>query len=156
MKSIIYSLLGLSLVMMSACINTLDTHPTTVFDAATGMGKQSNSRGFINATYSDSINSGYAGSGSCVAWEARTPNGVKCSQVGEGIDGTATELGLSSSNDWGVNRFGLLRRCNLIITNVSNSKILSEAEKNELSAHGCIMRGMIFFDQTRKMGRLCR
>lgn len=153
MKSIIYSLLGLSLVMMSACINTLDTHPTTVFDAATVWGSKATVEGFINATYSDIINSGYAGSGSCVAWEARTPNGVKCSQVGEGIDGTATELGLSSSNDWGVNRFGLLRRCNLIITNVSNSKTLSEAEKNELSAHGYLMRGMIFFDQTRKMGR---
>ncbi len=153
MKSIIYSLLGLSLVMMSACINTLDTHPTTVFDAATVWGSKATVEGFINATYSDIINSGYVGSGSCVAWEARTPNGVKCSQVGEGIDGTATELGLSSSNDWGVNRFGLLRRCNLIITNVSNSKTLSEAEKNELSAHGYLMRGMIFFDQTRKMGR---
>lgn len=153
MKSIIYSLLGLSLVMMSACINTLDTHPTTVFDAATVWGSKATVKGFINATYSDIINSGYAGSGSCVAWEARTPNGVKCSQVSEGIDGTATELGLSSSNDWGVSRFGLLRRCNLIITNVSNSKTLSEAEKNELSAHGYLMRGMIFFDQTRKMGR---
>ena len=33
------------------------------------------------------------------------------------------------------------------------SSTLSEAEKNELSAHGYLMRGMIFFDQARKMGR---
>lgn len=76
-----------------------------------------------------------------------------CSQVGEGIDNVATELGLSTGNDWGVNRFGLLRKVNMIITNVQNSSTLNETEKIELKAHGNLMRGMIFFDQARKMGR---
>lgn len=109
--------------------------------------------GFINSTYDAVINSGYAGSGSSISWEARTPNGVLCSQVGEGIDNVATELGLSTGNDWGVNRFGLLRKVNMIITNVQNSSTLNETEKIELKAHGNLMRGMIFFDQARKMGR---
>ena len=154
MKNILkYGFLGLGIVAMTSCIDTMDTHPTTVFDAETVWGSKATVEGFVYATYTDVIHTGYAGSGTSVGWEARTPNSVRCSQVGEGIDGTATELGISNGNDWGCNRFSLLRRANLIIHNVEASSTLSEAEKNELSAHGYLMRGMIFFDQARKMGR---
>ncbi|MDE5712003.1 MAG: RagB/SusD family nutrient uptake outer membrane protein, partial [Bacteroides sp.] len=154
MKNIFkYGLLGLGVVTLSSCINTLDTHPTTVFDAETVWGSKATVEGFVYATYTDVIHAGYAGSGTSVGWEARTPNSVRCSQVGEGIDGVATELGVSESSDFGCNRFSLLRRANLIIHNVENSATLSDAEKKELSAHGYLMRGMIFFDQARKMGR---
>ena len=154
MKNILkYGFLGLGIVAMTSCIDTMDTHPTTVFDAETVWGSKATVEGFVYATYTDVIHTGYAGSGTSVGWEARTPNSVRCSQVGEGIDGTATELGISNGNDWGCNRFSLLRRANLIIHNVEASSTLSEAEKKELSAHGYLMRGMIFFDQARKMGR---
>ena len=154
MKNILkYGFLGLGMVAMSSCMDTMDTHPTTVFDAETVWGSKATVEGFVYGTYSDVIHAGYAGSGTSVGWEARTPNAVRCSQVGEGIDGTATELGIDNSNDWGCNRFSLLRKANLIIHNVQASSTLSEAEKNELSAHGYLMRGMIFFDQARKMGR---
>lgn len=154
MKNILkYGFLGLGIVAMTSCIDTMDTHPTTVFDAETVWGSKATVEGFVYATYTDVIHTGYAGSGTSVGWEARTPNSVRCSQVGEGIDDTATELGISNGNDWGCNRFSLLRRANLIIHNVEASSTLSEAEKKELSAHGYLMRGMIFFDQARKMGR---
>lgn len=154
MKNILkYGFLGLGIVAMTSCIDTMDTHPTTVFDAETVWGSKATVEGFVYSTYTDVIHAGYAGSGTSVGWEARTPNSVKCSQVGEGIDGVATELGVSSSSDFGCNRFSLLRRANLIIHNVEASSTLSEAEKRELSAHGYLMRGMIFFDQARKMGR---
>ena len=154
MKNILkYGFLGLGIVAMTSCIDTMDTHPTTVFDAETVWGSKATVEGFVYSTYTDVIHAGYAGSGTSVGWEARTPNSVKCSQVGEGIDGTATELDISSGQDWGCNRFSLLRRANLIIHNVEASSTLSEAEKRELSAHGYLMRGMIFFDQARKMGR---
>ena len=148
-----YGILGISLMILNSCIDTLDTRPTTSFDDETVWGSKATVEGFINSTYDAVINSGYAGSGSSISWEARTPNGVLCSQVGEGIDNVATELGLSTGNDWGVNRFGLLRKVNMIITNVQNSSTLNETEKIELKAHGNLMRGMIFFDQARKMGR---
>lgn len=154
MKNILkYGFLGLGIVAMTSCIDTMDTHPTTVFDAETVWGSKATVEGFVYATYSSVINNGYAGSGTSVGWEARTPNSVRCSQVGEGIDDVATELGISNGNDWGCNRFSLLRKANMIIHNVQASSTLSEAEKNELSAHGYLMRGMIFFDQARKMGR---
>ena len=154
MKNILkYGFLGLGIVAMTSCIDTMDTHPTTVFDAETVWGSKATVEGFVYSTYTDVIHAGYAGSGTSVGWEARTPNAVKCSQVGEGIDGTATELDISSGQDWCCNRFSLLRRANLIIHNVEASSTLSDAEKKELSAHGYLMRGMIFFDQARKMGR---
>ena len=154
MKNILkYGLLGLGIVAMSSCKDTMDTHPTVVFDAETVWGSKATVEGFVYATYNNVINTGYAGSGTSVGWEALTPNAVKCSQVGEGIDTWATETGLSVDTDAGCNRFALLRKANLIIHNVEASASLTDAEKKELSAHGYLMRGMIFFDQARKMGR---
>ena len=154
MKNILkYGFLGLGIVAMTSCIDTMDTHPTTVFDAETVWGSKATVEGFIYSTYTDVIHTGYAGSGTSVGWEARTPNSVRTDNVAGSIDGVATELGISTGNDYGCNRFSLLRRVNLIIHNVEANSTLSEAEKKELSAHGYLMRGMIFFDQARKMGR---
>lgn len=155
MKSIFkYGVVGLCILAMSSCKDTLDTHPTTSFDDETVWGSKATAAAFINGIYSNVIeNCGYAGSGSSVGWEARTPNSARCSQVGEGIDGMATELGVSNSSDYGANRFSLLRRCNLAIEKVTESDKLSDTEKDELLAQAHFLRGLIFFDQARKMGR---
>ena len=109
MKNILkYSFLGLGIAAMSSCMDTMDTHPTTEFDAETVWGSKATVEGFVYSTYTDVIHAGYAGSGTSVQWEARTPNSVRCTQVGEGIDGVATELGVSSGSDFGCNRFYLL------------------------------------------------
>lgn len=157
MKNILrYGLFGLGMIGVTSCINTLDTHPTVTFDAETVWGSKSTVEGFVYAAYNDIIWDGYAGSGTCVGWEARTPYGVLSSQVGDGAgnnDGVSTELGISSSNDWGPSRFSYLRRCNMIIENVQASATLSEAEKAELQAHGRFLRGLVFYKQARTMGR---
>lgn len=149
-----YGLLGLGLFAMTSCIDTMDTHPTTSFEENVVWSSEASASAFINAIYDDVIrNCGYAGSGSSVGWEARTPNSVRCSQVGEGIDGVATELGVSKGSDFGTNRFALLRRCNLSIAKVSENEALSESAKKQLLASARFLRGLIFFDQARKMGR---
>lgn len=148
-----YGLIGICLVGMASCIDTMDTHPTESFDESTVWGSKATADAFVYSTYENVINVGWGGSSSCVAWEARTPNSIRCSQVGEGIDGIATELGISAGSDFGANRFGVLRKCNMIIENVQKSEALSEGEKAELIAQGHFLRGMVFFDQARKMGR---
>ena len=91
----------------SGCKDTLDTHPMTTFDDAVVWGSKATAEAFITATYANVVTgSGYAGGGTCVDWEARTPNSVKCSQVGEGIDHFATELGLNRNVNYGINRTG--------------------------------------------------
>lgn len=154
LKYISYPMIGLSLIGLSACMDTLDTHPTESFSEAEVWGSKSTADAFVEGTYNAVITSaGLAGDGTCVQWAARTPDGAQCSQVGEGIDGVATELGLSTSTDMGINRFSQLRRCNLIIEKANASTSLSDSEKAELVAHGRFLRGLIFYWQAKTMGR---
>lgn len=150
-KYIKFTFVGLGLLSLSSCINTLDTKPTQSFESEVIWGNKVSTEGFINKTYDEVLRDGWV---QCVDWEARTPNSAQCSQVGEGIDNVATEAGLDRNNDWGINRFGILRRANMILTNVAASGSLNEEEKKELMAHGYLIRGMIFFNQARKMGRI--
>ena len=156
MKNIFkYGFLGLTLaVTMPSCIDTMDTKPASSFTGEVIWGSKSTVEAFINSIYDGVITqSGYAGSGSSIAWESRTPNSVKASQVGEGIDGFATELGISTGTDYGVNFSASLRKCNLVIKNVEENQTLSEADKASLIAQAKFLRGMIFFNQARKIGR---
>ena len=151
-----YSLIGLGLLSTVSCVDTLDTKPTESYDDATVWGSKSTAMAFVNSTYESVVNGYYAGSGSCTSWESLTPNSALCSQVGDNmgsINTTATETGISNESNYGPNRAGLLRRCNLIIQRVAESSSISDADKAELIAHGRFLRGLVFFDQTRKMGR---
>lgn len=139
---------------LSSCIDTMDTKPASSFTGEVVWGSKSTVEAFINSIYDGVITgAGYAGSGSSIQWESRTPNSVQCSQVGEGIDGVATELGISTGSDFGTNFSSSLRKCNLVITNVAANPTLSEGEKASLTAQAKFLRGMIFFNQARKIGR---
>ncbi len=157
MKNILkYGLMGLGVMAMTSCIDTLDTKPKVIFDAETVWGSKATVEGFVYSAYNDIIWNGYAGSGSCVEWEARTPNGVLSTDWSDGFgntDGVTIESSINTGNDWGVNRFSHLRRANMIIENVEASTALTEEEKALLKAHGHMLRGMIFFQQARLMGR---
>lgn len=154
LKYISYPLIGLSLLGLSACQDTLDTHPTEIFSESEVWGSKTTADAFVDGTYNAVITScGLAGGGSCVEWASRTPDGAQCSQVGEGIDGVATELGLSLNTNMGIDRFSQLRRCNLIIQKANESEALTPGEKDELIAHGRFLRGLIFYWQTKTMGR---
>lgn len=75
MKKIIkYGILSLGFVSISSCMDTMDTHPTTVFNDEAVWNSKATVEGFVYAAYSSVINNGYAGSGQSVGWEARTPN----------------------------------------------------------------------------------
>ena len=150
-KSIKYSLFALCALALASCQDVLDTHPTSSFDDEAVWGSKATADAFINSTYS-SVLGIWAGSSASIGWEARTPNTVRCSQVGEGIDALAME-NIANSNDFGANRSGILRSCNLIIEKVEASTALSADEKTALKAEGYFLRGMVFFDQARKMGR---
>ncbi|MGN0309800.1 MAG: RagB/SusD family nutrient uptake outer membrane protein, partial [Bacteroides sp.] len=156
MKQILkYGFISLTLVAtLSSCMDTMDTHPASSFTSDVIWGSKSTVEAFINGIYDGVITgSGYAGSGSSIAWESRTPNSVCCSQVVEGIDGVATELGISTDSDFGTNFSSSLRKCNLVIENVEANEKLSAAEKHSLISQAKFLRGLIFFNQARKIGR---
>lgn len=144
-------LLSMFALGITSCIDTLNTHPTSMFDDATVWSTKSTAQAFVYSTYANAIGV-LTGSGQCVSWESRTPNSIQCSQVGEGIDNIATEYGINTSSDFGSNRFSILRSCNLIIQKAEQST-MSDKDKAEIIAQGRFIRGIIFFDQARKMGR---
>ncbi len=155
-KYLKYCALGVG-TLLASCMDTLDTQPAVNFGSDKIFSNKTNAEAFMNGVYAslmDDIlvpkhNSSITG----IAWESRTPNSVKCDQVGDGIDGVATELGITPNSDFGPNRFGLLRKCNLAIENVTASEGIAEADKTSLVAQARLARGMVFFDQARKMGR---
>ncbi len=144
-------------ILFASCMDTLDTQPAANFGSDEIFNNKTNAEAFMNGVYAslmdDVLYTKYRSSNSGIAWESRTPNSVMCDQVGDGIDGVATELGITPNSDFGPNRFGLLRKCNLVIENVAASSGIAEADKTSLIAQARLVRGIVFFDQARKMGR---
>ena len=152
-KNILFSLLGLGLLILApSCRDTLDTHPTDFFDEETVWSSYSTANAFINATYASVLNGLWAGSGTAVTWEARTPNTVEADQVTRPSDRWALEI-FNRSQDLGANQASRLRRCNLIIEKATASENLSAEEKTVVVAEGKFLRAMVFFYQARTMGR---
>lgn len=160
-KVLFISILGLLAAGVTSCVDTLDTHPNDFFDEETVWSSYSTASAFVNGAYAQVLtepsNSDYsgmwAGNGAATFWECRTPNSVRCSEVGEGPDNFTFESNITPSFDYGVNYSNSLRKCNIIIEKAAASEVLSDEEKTQLVADGKFLRAMIFFDQTRKMGR---
>lgn len=146
-KIALISCLGLG--WFSSC-DVMDTEPFETYSEDLVWSSKEMADAFVLGTYPDII--GYF-AGSSASWEALTPNGTECDQVGNYINTTATETGLSSSTDYGFGRFNLQRRCNQILEHVESSQILSEEQKRELIGEAHFLRGLLWFDMTRKMGR---
>jgi len=160
-KIYLISLMGLLFFGVSSCNDPLDTHPTEFFDEETVWSSYSTANAFVNAAYGSVLadsNNGegtgmWAGNGSAVFWECRTPNSIWCSLVSEGTDGFSLETSITSASNYGVNHSSSLRMCNVIIEKAGASQVMSEEQKKMLVAEGKFLRAMVFFDQARKMGR---
>ncbi|MDO5664406.1 MAG: RagB/SusD family nutrient uptake outer membrane protein [Bacteroidia bacterium] len=149
-KYIIYSLTFIfGAFLFVSCEDVMDTKPKASFDEEAVWSTEASANAFAVGVYNGAIGYLYGGGAN---WESATPNGSQVSQVGEGINHLATELGLSAKANYGFNRFARLRACNLLIQKATESK-LPEQVKRQLIAEGKFLRGCIFFDQTRKMGR---
>lgn len=147
---IVNSLIGLGmLAALPSCMDTLDTHPTAEFNEETVWGSKATADAFVMQVYANVLNTGYTGSGSCIGWEARTPNCSRSSRVGEGVDGVALEtadLRVSPS-------FSLYRRVNMIFKHAEEGNF-SDAEKADLLANAHLLRGMLYFQYARQTGRI--
>ncbi|WP_129698792.1 RagB/SusD family nutrient uptake outer membrane protein [Parabacteroides goldsteinii] len=141
------SLLGLGL--MVSC-DVMDTKPFETYSEELVWSSKEMVDAFVIQTYPSTL--GYFSGGSA-SWESLTPNGTQCDQVGNSINTTATETGISASSDYGFGRFSEQRRCNMILEKVAESTVLTELQKKELMAEGHFLRGALYFDMTRKMGR---
>ena len=147
-----YKKIGLVCIVglgLFAC-DVMDTEPFETYSEELVWSSKDMADAFVLGTYPDIIGQFSGGSAS---WQALTPDGAQCDQVGNYINTTATETGLSASTDYGFGRFSQQRRCNQIIEKAEASAVLTDNQKSELIAEAHFLRGMLWFDMTRKMGR---
>ena len=143
---------GLCCLILTVSCDVMDTKPFTFFDDEAVWGSAETTDAFIVNTYSQSVDLLAPLGGAC-KWMVKTPDGVECDQVYSRADGVVSELGISNHSDYGFNRFSNLRACNLIIEKVSESTALTDSQKKQFIAEAKFLRGCIFFDQARKIGR---
>jgi len=106
---------------------------------------RTNADAFVHQTYNDVLNQ-YAGYAELEDW---TTNGVHTT----GNEGVPRE-DFTRESDFGFDKFGIVRRCNLIIEKASASETMSNGDKDELIAEGKFLRAMIYFWQARRFGRV--
>ena len=135
--------------MLSSC-NVMDTKPFTTFDEELIWNSQETADAFVMKTYNNTIANFAGGS---AKGENLTPNGIHVDQVSNSINTVATETGIDVYTNIGFDRFGDIRKCNMILEKVAESEGIPESQKAPLIAEAHFLRGMLFFDMARKMGR---
>lgn len=135
--------------LFTSC-DVMDTRPFETYDEELVWSSKEMADAFVLGTYPYIIGNFVT---NCASWQSLTPDGAECDQVENYINTTATETGLSSSTDYGFGRFNLQRRCNQILEHVESSQVLSDDQKKELIGEAHFLRGLLWFDMTRKMGR---
>lgn len=148
-KYIKYGLTCIAGGLLATSCDVMDTKPKASFSEETVWSSELSADAFAIGIYPGSI---YKFAGGCATFESRTLNGALCDQVAGAIDRYATEGGINATTNMGFSRFSDLRACNLLIKKVSESSI-GEGKKKELIAEGTFLRGCIFFEQARLMGR---
>lgn len=144
MRKKIY-LLAFSSILLLSC-NVMDTKPFESYDEEIVWG----SKNTIDAFVFEAYNSTVALYTNRAAQESWTPNAVHCDL--SSLDGFPLER-IDRFYDSGFNRFGALRRCNMIIEKTATSPGLSDNQKTEVIAEGHMLRGLVYFHQAQRMGR---
>lgn len=149
-KYIKYVLSGfLAVFLLSSCNDVMDTKPFDKLDKDAAFSSLATYEGVLNKSYADVLGN-Y--SGQYASMESYTPNGIHSNLFYR--DNFPVETGLNATNlNAGAGRFTQLRRINSVIKNANESNILSESSKKEIVATARFLRGLLYFDMTRKMGR---
>jgi hypothetical protein len=141
-KGLVYLTGGLFFV---SC-NVMDTEPFESYSEDLVWNSKSTADAFVLQTY-NSTAALFAGTANVESW---TPNAIHSDLMN--LDDFPIER-KDRYYDAGFNRFGALRRCNLIIEKVAESTGLTDGQKKELISEGHMLRGLVYFHQAQRMGR---
>lgn len=131
---------------LQSCEDFLDTKPKESYSDDTVWGSNSTVDAFIIQSYNN-IFSYYQDFETLD--ENFTTNAVS---VRETCPSEARALA-TREWDWGFNRFGQIRNCNLIIEKVTASTTLDELYKKQAIAEAKMLRAMVYFDMVRRCGK---
>lgn len=126
--------------------DTMDTENLEAYDEELVWSNKSNADAFVYNVYRDVIGL-YTGR---LAVEGRTPNA--CDFTGFSQNDFAAE-NIDRYYDAGFDKFGVLRKCNMIIEKSEASNSISEIDRQALVAEGHLLRGLVYFYQAKTMGR---
>lgn len=140
----IVSIFALILSVSSCQDDILDTEPFEgKYSEETVWGSMESAEAFLFSTYS-SVMGDYT---NFVGEEGYTTNNVD-------DRGNSVSRGqITRDDDFGFNRFGNIRRCNLIIEKAAASAVLTESNKKLLTAEAKFLRALQYYQQAKLFGR---
>jgi len=138
------------LLTLNSCKKVLDTLPTDRISPDIIWSSKANAETFIFSTYGI-MNSFASGPGQ----DPYTTNIIAQGGIGSGANTVFSERpGLNNRSDYGFNNWSAIRRCNVIIKNVSESSGIADADKKELIAEAKFLRAMSYYNVARTIGRI--
>ncbi|RBQ11907.1 RagB/SusD family nutrient uptake outer membrane protein [Pedobacter miscanthi] len=137
------------LMVLNSCKKVLDTLPTDRISPDIIWSSRANAETFIFSTYG--IMNNYA---SGPGQDPYTTNIIAQGGIGGANTVFSERPGLTNRSDYGFNNWGAVRRCNVIIKNVTESSGIAEADKKELIAEAKFLRAMSYYSVARTIGRI--
>jgi tetratricopeptide (TPR) repeat protein len=150
MKKNIYNKVWTGLVValllaVAGCNSVMDTEPFDRFGENVVWSSRTNVDAFMFSTYNEVVSTTFDYI-DFVNREQWTPNSIHVNGNGD------TRENFDRNSDFGFNRFGQIRRCNLAIERVQESENISDKDKAELIAEAKFLRAMIYYHQARMFG----
>jgi tetratricopeptide (TPR) repeat protein len=133
------------LLAVAGCNSVMDTEPFDRFGENVVWSSRTNADAFMFSTYNEVVSTTFDYI-DFVNREQWTPNSIHVNGNGD------TRESFDRNTDFGFNRFGQIRRCNLAIERVQESESISDKDKAELIAEAKFLRAMIYYHQARMFG----
>lgn len=127
---------------MTSCHDYLDNLPLDKFPEEVVWNEPASAQLFVNGSY-------YMISNFLIGNDDWSDNTVVNAEKADAL----IREQITEDNDYGWNKFGDIRRCNIILEKVAASNFL-EADKDLLMGEGYFLRATVNFAQARKFGRL--
>jgi len=151
MKKIILTIWVCAVMLaLNSCKKVLDADPLSLISPEVVWSSKANAETFVFATYGimDAYTTGLKG-----ADDIYTANILGAYGNGDNAFTVFSET-LTNKSNYGFDNWAAVRRCNVIIKNVSESAGIADADKKALIAEAKFLRAMSYYNIARKTGRI--
>ncbi len=151
MKKIIITIWVCAVMLaLNSCKKVLDADPLSLISPDVVWSSKANAETFVFATYGimDPYNSGLKG-----AEDIYTANILGAYGNGDNAFTVFSET-LTNRSNYGFDNWGAVRRCNVIIKNVTESAGIADVDKKALIAEAKFLRAMSYYNIARRTGRI--
>ena len=133
----------MALMGMTSCHDYLDNTPLDKFPEDAVWSKPASAQLFVNGTY-------YIIKDFLVGNDDWNDNTIVNAEKADAL----IREQITEDNDYGWNKYGDIRRCNIILEKVAAATGFTQPERDLLMGEGYFLRASVYFSQARKFGRL--